>query len=168
MSKPKDDLPYELVDLLIQYDPETGKAYRKSRFDGPDRWCQDYNARYAGTEITRCKKGYLILRLSGKEYSLHRLIWLLIYGTYPTDQIDHINGNRADNRKCNLRAATQSQNTWNRVVRGASFNNRRGKWRATMTLNGKEKLLGHFLTKEEAQNAYRQAALEHHGEFVRN
>jgi hypothetical protein len=51
--------------------------------------------------------------LTGVLYREHRLAWLYMTGEWPTHEIDHINGDRVDNRFCNLREATASENRWN-------------------------------------------------------
>lgn len=58
--------------------------------------------------------GYRQVALCGRIYSVHRIAWALYYGEHPNGEIDHINGNRSDNRLCNLRLATSSQNNQNR------------------------------------------------------
>ncbi len=58
--------------------------------------------------------GYARIRINGKSYQTHRLVYLYVYGFIPTQDVDHINGNRSDNRACNLRLATRSENNQNR------------------------------------------------------
>lgn len=89
--------------------------------------------------------------------------------------VDHINGNKLDNRRCNLRVCTRSQNLQNMKLRkdnrlgvkGVTFNKARQKYVAQITSNGKNKGLGYFLTIEEAKAAYDKAALEKFGAFAR-
>jgi len=88
--------------------------------------------------------------------------------------IDHINGNGLDNRRCNLRWATASQQQWNRRpsrnnssgYKGVRFDRERNKWRAEIAAGGKRKFLGRFDTPEDAAKAYDAAARELHGEFA--
>lgn len=90
-------------------------------------------------------------------------------------QIDHINNNGLDNRRCNLRLATNSQNGFNKKVRrdsgtgikGAFYvgQNREKPYVARITINGKRKHLGYFYTAQQAGEAYKNAARELQGEF---
>lgn len=92
----------------------------------------------------------------------HRIIWLWMTGSWPEAECEHINHQRADNRFTNLRAATRSENMQNLSrgsnntsgIMGASFHKVRGKWRATINIDGKARHLGHFDTAEEAGEAY--------------
>jgi len=102
---------------------------------------------------------------------LHRLICPPAEGLY----VDHINGDTADNRKCNLRTVTHSENMKNQKknalntsgYKGVTFNKEMKKWRARITSNGKRYFLGDYSTPEEAHNAYCKAVKEYHGEFGR-
>lgn len=86
---------------------------------------------------------------------------------------DHINSNRLDNRKVNLRTATRAQNARNKSnqknntsgYKGVSWHARNKRWRASISLNNKPVNIGCFKTKEEAARAYNEAAIRLHGEF---
>lgn len=88
--------------------------------------------------------------------------------------VDHVNGDTLDCRRVNLRLATRSQNAANRHreirsfsrFRGVSPNHRGGKWRATITHQGRRMLLGSFDTEEAAAAAYNEAAVRMFGEFA--
>jgi hypothetical protein len=96
-------------------------------------------------------------------------------GSWPKEQIDHINGDPLDNRWSNLREATQSQNNWNTRLsrnntsgyKGVSWHKGERKWDATIMAYGKSHFLGRFKTKEEARDAYIDASKKLHGEFSR-
>lgn len=115
------------------------------------------------------------IRLDGHLYLSHRLAWLLHYGEWPSEVIDHIDGDPSNNRISNLRSATQAQNTWNSRrrsdntsgVRGVSWAAAKRKWVAQLTVNGRSVLRRRFNNKSDAVAAYRNAAKAHYGEFVR-
>ena len=98
-----------------------------------------------------------------------------ILGTPEGMFTDHINGDKLDNRRSNLRVCSSSENMCNRGaqsnstsgIKGVSWDNRSTKWRASIQLNGRKKHVGYFDTMEEAIRAYDEAALKLHGEFAR-
>ncbi len=100
---------------------------------------------------------------------LHRLIL-----DFPDSIIDHANGNRLDNRRCNLRVCTNSQNQANRAAmphcsrfKGVTIEARTGKFCSQIWCNGKRYWLGTFTNETQAARAYDRAALKHFGEFAR-
>jgi hypothetical protein len=108
-----------------------------------------------------CKKGYLDISVDGKNYRAHRLAWLYINGHFPIGVIDHINGNKADNRLVNLRDVTNAKNLLS--FRKVSSNNTSGflgvsknhaGWRAEINTHLQKINLGTYQTKEEASVAY--------------
>lgn len=125
-----------------------------------------------GTEAgTTFQTGYKKVMLLGKNYLLHRIAFFLYHGYIP-EQIDHINGNRSDNRKCNLRQANFAQNAQNRRL---TTNNKTGykgvsksknRYRATISYNKKFKHLGYFDTIEEAAKVYEKACEKFHKEYA--
>lgn len=90
-------------------------------------------------------------------------------------EADHINLNKLDNRRSNLRTATRTQNMWNRPpkknnklgIKGVSYHKWRNRYQATVSANGKLKHLGYFDSAEEAKAMYDKEAAALHGEFVR-
>lgn len=115
--------------------------------------------------------GYVYVRLNGKAYGEHRLIFLLFTGEWP-QQVDHINGNPSDNRIENLRAATHAQNCMNRkpsgsAAKGCYWQPKRRKWIAQIGFNNIRKTIGYFDQLEDAKIAYASAAHEIHGQFAR-
>ena len=106
----------------------------------------------------------------------HKLILMHqeVMGEKPGHVIDHINHNPLDNRRCNLRFCTQSQNQWNRTAQGRGTSKYKGvhwkvdrqKWRARIYTHGKELDLGGYDNEKDAALAYDKAARELHGEFA--
>jgi len=128
-----------------------------------------------GTVGSSHNMGYLRVMLFRKSYLLHRFIWFYMYGKWPDRGIDHINGIKTDNRLCNLREASQSQNMANR---GPQQNNRSGykgvywcstnqKWVARVQVRRKVHSLGYFRNLEDAVEAYRVGAAQLLGEYAR-
>lgn len=120
-------------------------------------------------------RGYRTISINVRHRRAHRLAWLVMTGSWPDNDVDHINGNRDDNRWANLRAATRSQNNMNSRMRvsnvtgmkGVAFNKARGTWQASIKIGGKYKHLGVFSSPEEAKSAYDEAAKNYYGEFAR-
>lgn len=115
--------------------------------------------------------GYAQIKDNGQMRQLHRLIM-----DPPSDmEIDHINGDRTDNRKSNLRICGKSENIKNVKKRkdntsgwkGVRWLKNRRKWLACLQVDGKYKHLGHFNTPEEAAKAYNRGAIKYHGEFAK-
>lgn len=113
------------------------------------------------------KDGYPVLSYKGNTLRIHRIVYLLLKGilSNPETPIDHINQNKLDNRIENLRLATVGKNNANKKLK-PNKSGYRGvyphfdKWIAQVSIDGKVKALGRFITKEEAALAYNQAALE--------
>jgi hypothetical protein len=114
-------------------------------------------------------KGYYRIRLFGYELKSHRLAWLLTHGAWPTQEIDHINGIPGDNRLCNLREATVSENGQNRkramrnnITGMLGVSSVAGKYVAQLKVQGVRHHLGVFNTAEEAHAAYLAAKEQLH------
>ncbi len=117
-------------------------------------------------------RGYVRLVLDGVEYPAHRLAWFYVNGSWPDADIDHRNGNRSDNRWCNLRLARGSFNQENRRVASASCksgllgawpaSDRSKGWRSAIKVGSRVKFLGYFDTAEAAHAAYVKAKRELH------
>lgn len=125
-------------------------------------WCYSH-----GYAIRRQSLGYK----KSKNVYMHRQI-MGVEGKHI--QVDHINGDRLDNRRENLRVCNQTQNNHNTHkpksksgYKGVVWVEDHKKWRAYITLNKKVKVLGYFKTAKEAAKAYDKAALENFGEFAR-
>lgn len=147
---------------LFSYDPATGfltyavtlgRRVVKGRRAGRDR-----------------RGGYRLVEVKGRDYYEHRLIWLIVHGRWPKDQIDHINGDDRDNRLCNLRECTSAENNQNhkrkknktgltgvRKAKGCE-----ARWVARISHNSRKIYLGIFGSPEEAYTAYVKAKAELH------
>ena len=120
---------------------------------------------YARTFRRRKEDGYKL-----RSNTIHRLIL-----NNPKLDVDHINGNKLDNRRSNLRLATPLENNRNqkKIVKrcsskykGVVYHSRDLKWQAQIRIEGKRLFLGYFKCEEEAALAYNKAAIEHHKEFA--
>lgn len=153
------------VNSVLSYDP----AY------GVFKWLVDvgrYGRIKAGSEAGGIdSNGYVLIRLLGHRYSAHRLAWFYVFGQWPKEQIDHINGCRSDNRIDNLRPAShllnaqnihrlQSNNTSGFM--GVSWHKGTKRWVAQMWINRKNTTLGYFADPAEAGAAYIEAKRKHH------
>lgn len=120
------------------------------------------------------KHGYKQIMINGEIFLAHRVIFALYYGFWPNEQIDHINGNKGDNRIENLREASHSQNNHNRPnyrnnttgFKGVHTRKDYNKFLARIRINGVAIHLGVFDTAEEASAAYRQAAIKYHKDYA--
>ena len=117
-------------------------------------------------------KGYLRSSVGGKSYRVHRLVFLYHHGYMPI-QVDHIDGNRMNNKIENLRAATSSQNNQNRKaisssgIKGVVWHKQSNKWVASICVNRNSVHLGSFISIEEAALVANKARQSAHGEFYR-
>jgi len=146
------------VRFLLSFNEESGDFHWKVPRQGTRK---DKKAGCVGSD------GYWSICIDGALYKGHRLAWLYVYGEWPSDQIDHINGNRLDNKISNLRIVTQNQNQQNRKpnrngtgVKGVS--KIKNGFSAQIGHNGQKTYLGFFKTKEEAGAAYVKAAQKLH------
>ena len=116
----------------------------------------------------KIEKGYVRIKIDGKLYRAHRLAWLYVYGEFPDEQIDHINGIRGDNRIENLRKCNNAQNQQNKIIKNNNKCNAtgvdfmKGLFRARISVNKKSILLGLFKDVEKAKSAYLEAKQKHH------
>lgn len=166
----------DVLNQFLRYDPDSGKLFWRARTDdmftgGDDRTNAAWNSRYAGKEafITANVKGYLYGSIHKQKMKAHRVIWKMVTGQEP-DQIDHINGDAADNRWVNLRdvAGWENQRNMKRPKNntsghiGVSWDSNRNLWSAEIWNRGKKHALGRFENIDDAVAA-RRAAQEQFG-----
>ncbi len=170
-----------ILRTILRYDPDTGKLYwrlRPATLFQSDLRIAAWNARFAGSEAFTANdgKGYRVGNIFNKKHKAHRVVWAMETGAWPSHQIDHVNGNKTDNRLKNLREATNAENSRNRGAnsnnrsgaKGVSWSKQKSKWVATIWTNGKLKTLGHFHDVEEAAAAYAKGSTAIHGSFGRS
>lgn len=151
---------------LLSYDPETGL------FTWITRPCNRVEVGSVAGYLNQ--KGYVVIGVGGTEHQAHRLAVLYMGSALSGSQVDHINHNRADNRFCNLRLCTSSQNKANCLVpsnntsdyKGVWWRKDRRKWEANITKEGTRYRLGLHTCKHEAAKAYNLKALELFGKFA--
>lgn len=161
----------------IDFNPETGRMFWRFR-PAADfaalRFWRIHVAVHAGTKALACKErsGYLTGRVDGVFVKAHRVAWAIHYGEWPATGIDHFNGDRSDNRIANLRLATKRTNAANMRTRSSNLLGLKGvsrarkRFRAQISIDGRNKNLGHFDTPQEAHAAYCAAAVSQWGEFA--
>lgn len=174
MAMYRDDLSADYVRGALDYDQETGIFRWKRRSEMPLKW----NSKWAGKEAGFISNGYRTITLSKSRedrsaYPASRLAWLIVNGTWPEEQIDHINGIRDDNRWKNLREASNAENNRNK---GPQSNNKLGhrgisqyapdRWLARINANGVKYHLGVFESLDEAISARKAAEERIHGHFA--
>lgn len=150
----------------FSYDEESGRLF----------WRITSGPKLAGSEAGYVDQhGYRRVCLDGKKWYVHQIIWLMVYGGELPPRIDHENGKKLDNRKGNLRAATQSQNLMNCRIKSNNTSGRKGvywhkgakRWLAQIKVGGVHHYLGLHDTIDLAAAAYAKAAAELHGSFAR-
>lgn len=154
------DLTAQRLRELLHYDPETGVFI----------WRNSARGRMRAGNIAGCvSDGYRVIRINNQSFRGHRLAWLHERGAWPAFDIDHINGDRGDNRIANLRLSIGSINQENiRSYKGAvgllgvTFHRVTGKFQASLSVSRKRLHIGLFETAEEAHAAYLTAKREMH------
>ena len=151
-NKPRDDVSPQRVRELLSYDHEIGRFVRLVGLS---------NRSPAGVVFHQNGGRYVFITVAGSRLAAHRLAWVLFYGVWPLQCIDHINGIRDDNRITNLRDVPFSVNNQNqRAAQGVSFDSSiptPRPWRAKISVNNRTVNLGRFATAEEARRIYIEA-----------
>jgi hypothetical protein len=141
---------------ILSYNSETGEFV----------WMKRTSRNTHVGDVAGCvwKTGYRIIAIGKNRYMAHRIAWFMFYGSWPKITIDHIDGNKLNNRIANLRDATYSMNSQNRKsatmlsktgVLGVVESN--GKFRVHLGVNGKVLYFGAHETKEKAHSVYLEA-----------
>jgi len=159
----------EQLKQQLHYNPETGLF---------TRLVSNTNRTRVG-DIAGCtnRDGYIQIRVLGKEYKAHRLVFLYMTGKFPKDQADHLDHDRKNNQWGNLREASHLDNGRNQGItsnntsgfNGIGWSERDKKWYARIRVDGKKKHLGVFDLKKDAVKARKDANLKYgfhanHGE----
>lgn len=140
---------------MLDYDPGTGVFVRR-RTGRVSACVERCNERYARVNVY----------VDGRSYRAHRLAWLYVYGRWPTECIDHIDGNPCNNAIANLRVVSLAYNQQNRrranhsnkgKLLGASHYKSRKNWMARIYAFGKQHFIGYYATAREAHEAYMAA-----------
>jgi len=132
------------IEKGITCDVETGKVYGMF-----------------GKELISKLKGYRCIRIGKNTLYQHQFIYYVATGKI-VEQIDHINGDRENNRIINLREVTHQQNSFNQKAKGYYWDKNANKWHSYIRLNGKAIHLGLFNTEVEAKEAYLEAKKVYH------
>lgn len=161
----KQDLTQARLKELLRYDPDTGVFTWAVKRPAS-------RARVGDVAGHKSARGYLVISLCSTQEYAHRLAWLYVHGAFPSKGLDHIDGDKLNNRIANLREATQAQNLQNIGSRrnstgytGVRIRSDRsaGKlFAAQIMVNRKNINLGYFDTPEEAHEAYLKGKAELH------
>jgi hypothetical protein len=156
-------LTQEKLHKLFDYNPETGVLKWKSSRRG-----LPYGKGLEAGGLTG--RGYRVVSIDGQRYQATHLIWLFVYGKFPSETVDHINRLPDDNRLSNLRLASQTEQNYNQALRrdntsgmaGVCFeqsraNRHKAPWVARFWEEGKRIHLGCFWQKEDAIAARKRA-----------
>ena len=177
MEMNRKDLTPELLRELLEYDPETGRLTWRNRaarhftggsnYRSPESRANNWNTKWAGKEAftTVSPYGYNCGAVLEVSVVAHRVAWAIHYGRWPSRQIDHINGDKTDNRIANLRDISQQENKRNQPrrstnksgVTGVFWTERSKKWRAYISVKSRLTHIGYFDDFDDAVAARREA-----------
>ena len=165
---------YKLAPIELTQD-ELKKLLNYDHITGIFTWKTNrVNIKAGSIAGTLSAEGYINIQVNYKMYRAHRLVWLYIKGYFPTNEIDHKNGNKSCNSIDNLRECTSEENRRNCAknkkntsgIKGVCFHKETRKWQARARANGKNNYLGLYANIEDAAFAYKEFVNKHHGDFV--
>ena len=161
--------------MLTQFELKTLLNY--DGISGEFTWKNDRGRLAKKGQKAGCisQNGYIVIKIKSKAYKAHRLAWLYVYGEFPTKDIDHINGDKSDNRINNLRDVSERYNCYNRTsrqdtkskIKNVTWHKRQQKWNVTISHEGKVKHIGSFDDLELAELVAIEARLKYHGEYAK-
>lgn len=148
---------------LLSYSPDTGVFTWRCNRQGHAK---------AMTEAGSLSHGYVMIKIDQRRYASHRLAWLWMTGKWPSQDLDHINGVRNDNRFVNLREATPIQNGQNQRkanshnytsgLLGVSWCSQKLRWKASICVHKRQMHIGFYNDPHTAHGAYLNAKRKHH------
>lgn len=156
------DIDPDVLKKRLHYDPISGNFWK---------------IKYCNTKCSIAgsigNHGYVVINLCGRLRMAHRIAWFFTYGVFPVGFLDHINGIRTDNRMCNLREASRSNNNWNAKLRkdntsgvkGVSWHASINRWVSYVDVGGKRHATV-FKRFEDAEAHVLKIRKELHGKFV--
>lgn len=159
------EISYEYVREIFNYDPETGIVTNK--IPKVRKGIVDRNSVVGRKDLSGAKgseKLYLRVYVNGKNFYLHRIIWVLMTGEQP-EFIDHIDGNGLNNKWENIRNVSHLKNSHNQKIHknntsgasGVTYRKDSNRWRARIKVDGTMISLGTFETFDEAKTARMKA-----------
>lgn len=155
--EPREPFSLDELKAVLSYDPETG----------------EFTSLLTGKKVGFVvkAKGYVCIGVLGKKCNAHRLAFLLAHGRWPRGEVDHVDGNKLNNRLANLREAQRSTNSQNQIrahnrnrsgLLGVAWDAARGKWISAIFFEGRKKYLGRYDTPGEAHARYVEAKRLYH------
>lgn len=149
------EITQALVRDIFNYDAATGKLIyrdRSSPWSSCEKTGPSMRSRRLGKEAGFYNRGYIAVQVAGKRMTAHRVVWLWVHGTLPSQEIDHINGNRMDNRIENLRCVDCVENMRNMGLRkdnktgfhGVRYSKRRNNFRVEISIKNHVHFIGDY------------------------
>ena len=179
------EIPVTLLRKLITYDPENGSClwlprkpwmFENGQRHSREHICNRWNVRYSGKEVGCADKdGYRVANVFGSSFKVHRMIWALVTGAWPVNEIDHDDTVPSNNRWVNLRDASRQQNSANKQryanntsgLKRVSWSKTMNRWESRIQVDGKNIVLCYSDCPAVASFAYQIASDKYFGKFAR-